>query len=70
MPALTSAIETPGLTGSPPSSPVTLMSPLNAWRIRSKPPREASGPVRPYPVIEQSLARYDKKRRAGHHKKH
>ncbi len=23
-----------------------------------------------YPVIEQSLARYDKKRRAGHHKKH
>ena len=23
-----------------------------------------------YPVIEQALARYDKKRRAGHHKKH
>jgi inorganic pyrophosphatase len=23
-----------------------------------------------YPVIEQSLSRYDKKRRAGHHKKH
>ena len=42
----------PTLTGPPVSVPVTAMMPLAAWRIRSKPPRAASGPVWPNPEIE------------------
>ena len=44
-PEPTSSTGAPTLTGPPRSSPVTLISPLSAWRIRSKPPRSASGPT-------------------------
>ena len=36
-----SEIGTPHLTGAPPGSPVTLMTPLIAWIVRSKPPSPA-----------------------------
>ena len=35
MPAVMSAIETPQRTPWPPASPVTLIIPLSAWRMRS-----------------------------------
>src|SRR5439155_31816 len=44
------AIDTPTFTGGPPSSPVTLMSPLCAWTMMSSAGRSAFGPSRPHPV--------------------
>ena len=46
------------MTGPVASLPVTLITPLSACRIRSKPPRAASGPTSPYPEIEPYLKRY------------
>ncbi|MNI74881.1 hypothetical protein D3C73_1309940 [compost metagenome] len=43
-PAEKSATGTPHFTGSPPASPVTLMMPLMAWMVRSKPPSCERGP--------------------------
>src|SRR6185312_3268029 len=43
-PAPTSSTGAPTLTGPEASLPVTLITPLLACRIRSKPPRPASGP--------------------------
>gem|GEM_PF-3606768 len=56
-PAEKSASGTPHLTGSPPGSPVTLMMPLMAWMVRSKPPSCARGPDWPYAEIEQYTSR-------------
>ncbi len=47
----------PTLTGPPASLPVTAMMPPAAWRIRSKPPRAASGPVWPNPEIDAYTSR-------------
>ena len=52
IPAPMSSTGAPTLTGPPASVPVTAMIPLAAWRIRSKPPRAASGPAWPNPEIE------------------
>jgi hypothetical protein len=41
----------PHLTGSPPGSPVTLITPARPWAIRSKPGRIAYGPVCPKPEM-------------------
>ena len=46
-PAPTSSTGAPTFTGPDSSVPVTLMSPLSAWRIRSNPPLPASGPTSP-----------------------
>jgi hypothetical protein len=48
-PAERSLIGIPHLTGSPPGSPVTLMTPDRPWAIRSYPGRCAYGPVCPKP---------------------
>jgi hypothetical protein len=48
-----SAIGTPHLTGAPPGSPVTLMTPDIACSVTSKPPSVERGPLWPYAEIEQ-----------------
>jgi hypothetical protein len=44
---------TPHFTGAPPGSPVTLMMPLIACMVRSKPPSPERGPCWPNAEIEQ-----------------
>ncbi len=48
-----SEIGTPHFTGAPPSSPVTLITPVAAWMVRSKPPSVERGPAWPKAEIEQ-----------------
>ena len=42
---------------------------MSDWRSTAVPEAEILPAAVAYPVIEAALARYDKKRRAGHHKK-
>ena len=53
IPAVMSAMETPQRTPCPPGSPVTLIMPLSAWRIRSSAARSRYGPSWPKPETEQ-----------------
>jgi hypothetical protein len=51
--AVESASGTPHFAGRLPGSPVTLMTPLIACTVMSKPPSAARGPVWPYAETEQ-----------------
>ncbi len=53
MPAVMSAIDVPQRTPRPSGSPVTLIMPLSACRIRSSAARSRYGPSCPKPDTEQ-----------------
>ena len=53
MPAVRSAIDTPARVPLVPGSPVTLIMPLSACRMRSSAARSRYGPSWPNPDIEQ-----------------